>query len=158
MMRTLFLAASVALLLATAAAAQPQPIFDPDDFVDPRTLPGPLFISHLVLGAVAEATDDYRPLHQSVGVLHLANSIYWSHFQFAYKHSEIRGNEESGPEHVTRCGCNPPIYFPTPPPDGVTPTAPLPSGKRHRAICLVLPGLRRAGRPSAFVAAISGDR
>jgi len=101
----------VAMLCAAGAAAgQARPIFDPDDFVDPREHPAPLFISRLVLGGTRSSIDDYRPLHEDAGFLHLANAFYWSNFQIDYKHSEMRG-ENANAAQV--CPCKPPIYFPT---------------------------------------------
>jgi hypothetical protein len=119
----------VSLWFAAAAGAQQRPIFDPEDFVDPAQLGNrSLFVSRLVAGGVANSVDHYRPLHQHVGVVHLANSFYWKQIQLDYKRSEVRG-EENGPIRVQRCDCPGAIYFPTPPPDDATPAAPLPSSK-----------------------------
>jgi len=115
------------VLVAAAAAAQQRPIFEPDDFVDPRQHDAPIFISRLVAGAVRDFVDDYRPLGKDAGVLYLTNSLFWSHWQFDYKHSEVRGENKS-PDPV-RCGCDPPLYFPTPPPPGATPPAPRPGSR-----------------------------
>lgn len=115
------------LLLAITAGAQQRPIFDPDDFVDSRQHEGNVFISRLVLGAARNFIDDYRPLGQDAGFLHLTNSLYWKRWQFDYKHSEVRG--ENDPPDPLRCGCNPPIYFPTPPPPGATPAPPRPGSR-----------------------------
>lgn len=114
------------LLLAATAAAQQRPIFDPDDFVDPRQQGGGVFISRLVLGGVTNFVDDYRPLHAGGGFLHFTSSVYWHRFQFDYKHSEIR----VGPRTIDRqiCNCIPPVYFPTIP-FGEPPAAPPQSRK-----------------------------
>jgi len=114
---------------AATAAAQQQPSLGPDDFVDPRRRDGVLFISRLVLGVSSNLIDDYRPLHQNGGVLSLANSLYVANFQFDYKHSEVRGADHNGDVVLTKCGCQPPLYFPTAPPPGATPLAPLPGSK-----------------------------
>lgn len=120
----------VAVLIGTAAAAQQRPIFDPDDFVDPHQRQRHLFVSRLVAGFAWNAIDDYRPLGQDAGFLHITNSIYWDRFQFDYKHSEVRGVDDNGPAERTLCGCsNEPVYFPTPPPDTATPEPPLPGSK-----------------------------
>ena len=121
------LLAAVALLAAAAAAAQQRPIYDVDDFVDPRQHDGPVFISRLLAGAVRDYVDDYRPLGKDAGLIHFTNSLFWNHWQFDYKHSEVRG-ENKAPDPV-RCGCNPPLYFPTPPPPDATPAAPQPGSR-----------------------------
>src|SRR6476619_7241630 len=121
MHRRVLLLAAFALLVAAAAAAQQRPIFEPDDFVDPRQHDGPVFISRLVAGAVGNFVDDFRPLRKNAGVLDFTNSFFSSHWQFDYKHSEVR-SESKSPDPV-RCGCNPPLYYPTPPPPVATPLA-----------------------------------
>jgi hypothetical protein len=151
MQRCLLLTGSVLLLFAAAASAQQRPIFDPDDFVDPRQQVAPLFISRLVAGGVANAVDDYRPLHQGEGFVHLANSFYWSGlgsklvsgFQFDYKHSETRGTKKSGPRREIMCPCQPPIFYPTAEPPGATPEAPPPSRRETLQIAAYVP--RRGG-------------
>jgi hypothetical protein len=116
----------IALLLAASAAAQQRPIFDPDDSVDPRQRDSTLFISRLVLGGEIGSVDNYRPLHRNVGFAEIANSFYWGHFQFDYKHSEVFGKDRP----VSVCGCNGnPIYFPTPPSRDAVPDAPPPGRK-----------------------------
>jgi hypothetical protein len=135
--RTLLFALSA--LVAAAAMAQQRPIFDPDDFVDPRELAGKLFVSSLVIGGASNPTDDYRPLHQNVGFVHLTNSFSWSRFQFAYKHSEVRG-KDNGPAELRRCHCIPPMYFPTPPLPDSTPAAPLPGATETLQFAFYLPG------------------
>jgi hypothetical protein len=116
------------LFLAATAAAQTRPIFDPDDFVDPRERGGhPLFVSRLVLGVAKDHVDGYRPLHQNAGFIHVANSFYFSDFQLDYKRSEVRGEDETA---VMVCECEEgPIYFPTPPARDATPAAPPPGSK-----------------------------
>jgi hypothetical protein len=126
-MRTLALV--IVVVIAASAAAQQRPIFDPDDFLDPRTRGPAVFISRLVLGVARNSIDDYRPLHQDAGFLHLTSSFYWSAFQFDYDHTEMRGETSNGPARVQMCPCVPPIYFPTPPPLDATPAAPLPGPK-----------------------------
>lgn len=127
-MRLRTLCVTAAFLLSTGAAAQQRPIFDPDDFVDPDG-GGPLFISRLIVGGAMNFADDYRPLREKAGFVSIANALYWRDFQFDYKHSEVRG-EENGPVVVHVCGgCNEPIYFPTPPSPDSTPAAPRPGSK-----------------------------
>ena len=106
------LAWAILTLAATVVSAQIR-LIDPDDFVDPRQHPAPLFISRLAAGVARSAADDGRPLRQDIGFLHLANSLYWSHFQLDYKHSELRGENVNGPAHVQVCPCEPPVFFPT---------------------------------------------
>jgi hypothetical protein len=128
------------LFLAAAAAAQPSPFFDPDDFVNPAEHRNrPLFVSRLVAGGVANFVDDARPLRQNVGFLHLANSLYVARFQFDYKHSEVRG-EDNAPARVVQCDCPGPIYFPTPPSGEATPEPPLPSRKDTLQVAWYFPG------------------
>jgi len=115
------------LLLAGSAAAQQRALFDVDDFVDPRQHDVPLFSSRLVIGGAWNFVDDYRPANEDVGFVHVANSFYVRNFQFDYKHSEVLG-EDPPPLHA--CACDPPIYFPTPPPRDATPAAP-PAGSRN---------------------------
>ncbi|HEV7237837.1 MAG TPA: hypothetical protein VGQ36_01250 [Thermoanaerobaculia bacterium] len=113
------------LFLAATAAAQPRSIFDADDFVDPRERDGhPLFVSRLLLGVAKSYVDRYRPLHHDAGFVHIANSFYFSDFQFDYKRSEVRG-EHGVPVMVCECEEGP-IYFPTPPAPDATPAAPPP--------------------------------
>jgi len=119
----------LALFVAVSAGAQQRPIFDPDDFVDPRQHSGAVFISRLVLGGATGLADDYRPLHQNGGFLHLTNSLYWSRVQLDYKHTEVFAKDH-GPARVTVCdNCTPPLYFPSAPPGDATPEAPPPSRK-----------------------------
>jgi hypothetical protein len=103
------------LVIGTSASAQQRPIFDPDDFVDPRQHEGVVFAFRLVLGGASNLDDDYRPVHHDATFALLTNSFYWSAFQFDYKHSEVRAG---GAPSVVECRCPNPIYFPTPPPPG----------------------------------------
>src|SRR5438874_11461328 len=114
------------LLLPTLAAAQQRPIFDPDDFVDPRQHDGAVFASRLVAGGALNYIDDYRPRHAGAGFVLFTNSFYWSSFQVDYKHSEV-GSAPEPP--LQMCPCNPPIFFPTPPSADSTPAPPPPGGK-----------------------------
>src|ERR1044072_7227847 len=107
--------AVLALLTALSATAQPPLIVDPDDFIDPRHHEGPIFISRLVFGAMRSGMDDYRPLRQDAGFLHIANSVYWSRFEAAYKHTEMRGENANGPVRDQGCLCTPPVFFPASP-------------------------------------------
>jgi hypothetical protein len=118
--------ASLALVVAMTAAAQ-EPIFVPDDFVDPALHDGKLVIIRLTTGAVGGLVDDFRPLDRDAAFVHLASSFYWSDFQLAYKRSEVRVSSDAPP--VSQCDCTPPIYFPTPPPEGALPEAPRPGSK-----------------------------
>lgn len=118
--------ALLVFFVAATAAAQQRPIFDVDDFVDPRQHDGIVFGSRLVSGGAMNYIDDYRPRHHGAGFVHFANGVYWSRFEVDYKHSEVR----SGPTpSVQTCPCNPPIFFPTPPSSESTP-APPPSGRK----------------------------
>jgi hypothetical protein len=92
MMRRLFYIAT--FLLAANAFAQTE-IFDTDDFVHPIDLDGrALFISRASIGAAAGYVDQYRPLHQTMGFLHISNTFYWHGLQATYKHTEIRGSDD----------------------------------------------------------------
>jgi hypothetical protein len=124
MRRTLLALAT--LLLAATAAAQQRPIFDVDDFVDPRQHDGVVLATRLVVGGVNGYIDDYRPLDRNAHLAHLANSVYWRDFQADYKHSEVRA---APPPPVQVCNCNPPVYFPVPPQDDETPRPPRPGGR-----------------------------
>src|SRR3954454_12471866 len=127
MMRAYTLAAALLLLVAATVVAQPLPMFDSDDDVDPRQHHDTVFISRLVLGGGTSLTDDYRPLRNGGGFFLFANSLYWKQFQFDYKHSKIFNDDDK--IELQRCGCQPPIYFPTPPSAGSTPLAPPQSAK-----------------------------
>lgn len=83
-----------ALLTAATAFAQ-RPLFDPDDFVDPRVSGGrPVFISRIVIGAASNMTGDgFRPLGKNTGYVHLANSFSWRSVQFDYKRSQLKAED-----------------------------------------------------------------
>jgi len=136
---------------AGTATAQQRPIFDPDDFVDPRQHSGPVFISRLIVGGALKPSDDYRPLRQNTAFVVVTNSFFWKRMQFDYKHSEEFGSISNDPEPVTACGCKPPLYFPTAPPPGAPPLAPLPGPKDtlQAAWYGLVPG--RAGEPSVML-------
>lgn len=114
------------LLLASAADAQTRPVFDPDDFVDPRQHDFALFSVRLVAGGAWNFVDDYRPLDENVGFVHVVGSYYFRRVQFDYKRSEIFGDD---PRPVSACACDPPVFFPTPPPADATPDPP-PAGSK----------------------------
>lgn len=116
------LTAAIVLLLAALAAEGQRPIFEPDDFIDPAMLDGPLFISRLVAGGVGNPSDRYRPIAGDAGLVLLSNSVYFHQLQFDYKHAEFIGVDELPP--LRRCDCPDPVYFPTPPPAGATPAGP----------------------------------
>jgi len=124
-MRT-FASAVFILLLSSTAAAQQRPIFDIDDFVDPREHAAPVFAARLVAGGALNFIDDYRPSHHDAAVIHFTASFYWSNYQLDYKRSEVR---DGPPARVQMCACEPPIFFPTPPSSESTPLAPPPGGK-----------------------------
>ena len=125
-MRTALAVSLVVVFVGTGAFAQQRPIFDPDDAVDPRQRESTLFVSRLVLGGANGFNDDYRPLHQNTGFFSVANSLYWGHFQFDYKHSDVFGSDSP----VNVCFCNgKPVYFPTPPSPDAVPAAPPPGRK-----------------------------
>ena len=127
MTRTLLFSA-VLFLVSLAATAQPRPIFDPDDFVDPRQHEAEvLVVSRMVIGVAKGSSDHFRPLHQDIGIVHIANSIYWRRVQFDYHHTETRS--ENGTQTLRRCDCQPPVYFPTPPSANAIPAAPGPSSR-----------------------------
>ena len=125
-MRRVLLQVVFCILAAAAASAQPQPIFDPDDFLDPRQHDGAVLAARLVLGAGANLEDHYRPLDQNAGFAHFTTGFYRGHWQFGYKHSEVRGADTNGPAHVQVCACGPLLYFPTALPADATPDAPPP--------------------------------
>jgi hypothetical protein len=119
----------LAALLSTAADAQVRPVFDPDDFLDAREHEFPVFISRLAIGGARGFIDDFRPLHQDVGFLHVANGIYWSRFELDYKRSEVRAENLNPPRHLKTCLCDPPVFFPTAPARDEIPAPPLPAAK-----------------------------
>jgi hypothetical protein len=136
--------ACLVALLAATAVAQPHQVFDPDDFVAPKLHDQPVLIVRLVSGAARNLIDGYRPLRDDAAFVHLATSLYWSSFQFDYKRTEVRGEHE--PPKVFRCGCSPPVFFPTPPPAGEMP-APPPAGSRDTLQAGWYYTLPRTGRP-----------
>ncbi|HYC91890.1 MAG TPA: hypothetical protein VEO54_21945 [Thermoanaerobaculia bacterium] len=81
----------VAFLTAATALAQ-RPLFDPDDFLDPRETGGrPAFVSRVIIGGASNMSGDgFRPLGKQTGYVHLSNSFYWRSLQFDYKRSETR--------------------------------------------------------------------
>lgn len=81
----------VALLTAATALAQ-RPLFDPDDYLDPRETGGrPAFVSRVIIGGASNMNGDgFRPLGEHTGYVYLANNFYWRFVQFDYKHSETR--------------------------------------------------------------------
>jgi hypothetical protein len=119
--------ASILLLFfASTVLAQQRPIYDADDFVDPRTRGAAMFFSHLVVGAAANLADDYRPLLGNGPLYQWANSVYWSNFQVDFKHARAY---TGAPPPVQLCACQPVQYFPTPPAPNATPAAPPPGSK-----------------------------
>lgn len=84
----------VAFLTAATALAQ-QPLFDPDDFLDPRETGGrPAFVSRVIIGGASNMSGDgFRPLGKQTGYVHLSNSFYWRSIQFDYKRSETRAED-----------------------------------------------------------------
>ena len=150
MRRRALLSTLAILCFAAAGTAQQRPIFDPDDFVDPRQHSGYVFASRLVLGGAANFVDDYRPVHHDATFALLTNSLYWSSFQFDYKHSEVRGE---GAPSVRECLCPNPIYFPTPPPPGSTPAPPTPGSKDTLQLAWYGPGpfLGRSADPPVML-------
>jgi len=156
-MRLYIAAAALAILVATSAAAQQRPVFDPDDDVDPRQHDAPLLISRIVAGGGTNLMDDYRPLRNGGGFFELTNSLYWKQIQLDYKRSKIFGNDDK--VELQRCGCQPPIDFPTPPSAGSTPLAPPQSPKDtlQFAFYYSVPG--RATEPRVMLRArLTGSR
>jgi hypothetical protein len=86
-------AAVLLVVLAAVTASAQRPLFDPDDFLDPRDTGGrPVFISRVVIGAASNMSGDgVRPLGENVGYIHLANSFSWRSVQFDYKRSQMNG-------------------------------------------------------------------
>ena len=108
------------LLLAAPAVAQQRPIYDADDFVDPRTRGSVMFVSHLVGGAGANLVDDYRPTQRNGPFFEWANSVYWSSFQVDYKHSRAY----TGAPPLQVCACEPPVFFSSGPSNAAPPSSP----------------------------------
>lgn len=88
-------AAILFLLLTTVTASAQRPLFDPDDFLDPRATGGrPVFISRLVIGAASNMNGDgFRPLGENIGYFHLATSFSWRSVQFDYKRSQLKAED-----------------------------------------------------------------
>jgi hypothetical protein len=150
-------AAAFALLIAASAIAQQRSIFDPDDAVDPRHHSAPVFISRLVLGGGTNLVDDYRPLRNGAGFFLLTNSLYWSRFELDYKHSKIFNNDDK--VELQRCGCQPPIDFPTPPFAGSTPLAPPQTSKETLQFGFYYSVPGRASEPRVMLRArLTGSR
>jgi hypothetical protein len=149
MMRCHIAAVALVAIFAGSAAAQQRPIFDPDDAVDPRQHGDAIFISRLVLGGATNLVDDYRPLRNDGGFLLVTNSLYWSHFQLDYKHSKIFDNDDK--VELQRCGCQPPIDFPTPLAAGSTPLAPPQSSKETLQFSLYYSVPGRATEPRVML-------
>ena len=97
-----------------------------------------MLAARLVLGAGLNLADQFRPLRRDAGFAHFTADFYLRSWQFDFKHSEVSG---SGPVRVDVCACQPPLYFPTPPPHDATPDAP-PS---HRTETLDTGFYRRSG-------------
>lgn len=109
----------VTVLITASLGARP--IFDPDDFVDPRQHPGMrVFASRLVIGGAWNFIDDYRPADQDIAFVHVTNSFYVNRLQFDYKRSQTTVDNRQ----VEACACQPPQFFPTPPPPDAVPAAP----------------------------------
>jgi hypothetical protein len=88
-------AAMTGVLLTAAAALAQRPLFDPDDFLDPRETGGrPVLISRVVLGGGSNMRGDgFRPVGERTGYVHFANSFYWRSVQLDYKKSVIRAED-----------------------------------------------------------------
>jgi hypothetical protein len=88
-------AAVLIALLTTVAASAQWPLFDPNEFLDPRETDGrPVFISRIVIGGASNMSGDgFRPLGENVGYVHLANSFYWRSFEFDYKRSQLQAED-----------------------------------------------------------------
>jgi hypothetical protein len=131
-----------ALLLAAIPAAAQRPLFEPDDFIDPAYLDGPLFLSRVAAGGVSDLSNHYRPLHDDAGFVLITNSLYVDELQFDWKHLEFFDDDTA--VRLQRCDCPEPVYFPTPPPGNATPAAP-PAG---RSDTLQVAFYRTSGRDS----------
>jgi hypothetical protein len=132
-----------ALVAAATTHAQTRPVFEPDDFVDPRQLNGMrVFASRLVLGGVWNFIDDYRPANEDIGFVHVANSFYVRRVEFDYKHSETTID----PRPLEACACQPTVYFPTPPPPNATPAAPAARSKDTLQAAFYVPWRGGEGR------------
>ncbi len=105
----------LAILTAVTASAQ-DPLFDPDDFLDPRATGGrPVFISRIVVGGASNMSGDgFRPLGENVGYVHLANSFSWRSVQFDYKRSQMKAEDGAAAVWVTPEQEDLPIFSPSP--------------------------------------------
>jgi hypothetical protein len=140
-MRRLFCIA--ACLIAVNAVAQTE-IFDTDDFVDPRELAGRgLFISRAYVGAAAGYGDQYRPLHQTMGFLHISNTFYWHGLQATYKHTEIRGSDDWSARNQAQSLSSPAIST---------------SGSDTRHVLMPIPGGGNNGGPGIETTAIDAPQ
>ena len=133
---------TVVFFLAGSLAAQQRPIFDPDDFVDPRQHERPVFTSRLVIAGVSGYIDDYRALGQDAGFLHITNAWYRNRWQFGFNHTETSADTP----RLFRCDCQPPIYFPTPPAPDAAPAPPPPGAKNAASVAFYR---ETAGGPAA---------
>jgi len=99
-------AAVLAALLTALTAVAQRPLFDPDDFLDPRETGGrPVLISRIIVGAASNMSGDgFRPLGDNVGYVHLANSFSWRSVQFDYKRTQMKA--EGGEAAVWNCRRN----------------------------------------------------
>ncbi len=137
------LSAIVFSYLCAGAAAQQRPVFDPDDFLEPRRLGDrAAFFSRLVVGGAFNLVDDYRSTGEDVGFVHVTNSIYWKGMQFDYKRTQTSGGD---PPPVQLCACQPPVFFPTPPPPDATPAPPPPGPKDTLQFGVYYPVPNRSG-------------
>lgn len=138
-------AALFAFLTAVTASAQ-RPLFDPDDFLDPRETGGrPVFVSRLVIGAASNmAGDGFRPLGENVGYVHLATSFSWRAVQFDYKRSQMKA--EDGEAAVWEAEVRPfngEVFLPQLPPGR------LATPRQSRKTRCTLPGIGRCRRAEA---------
>lgn len=144
-----------AVLLAAIPAMAQQPVFVPDDFIDPAMLDAPLFLSRLVVGGVSNFSDHYRPRGGNNGLVLITNSLYVNRFQFDYKHREFLDN---GDEHLERCDCPDPVYFPTPPPADATPESPPPGRSDTLQLGFYRTSNPHSSRPSTLRYRLSWSR
>lgn len=136
MLRRTLLFSAAALAIAGFASAQ-TPVYDIDDFVGPDAHGSAVFISRLTAGAGVGLSDHYRPLRENAAFVQFTNNFYVHGWQITYKHSSLEGR--NSPPDITRCGCSPPLYFPTPPASNATPDAPPPGSKDALQAAFYLP-------------------
>jgi hypothetical protein len=110
----------VLLLFAVSAAAQQREVYQSDDFVDPRHHTMPVFVSRLTLAATRGLIDDYQVLGGNATFIRITNTLYRDNWEFGLHHTE----EIADAPRIFGCDCQPPIYFPTPPPSGTPPVGP----------------------------------